>query len=1125
MGNTLGDAMDTLPFGQVGYWTGSEPKDIAFRPLKPVQGGYAPHQEGEQWHLGVQWDEPRDIAGVGVILAGGDSAPKVQYWQRNWPAPAPERLPGARHAWLPVDDLYNGQWVDVHAEVVREGERVTYAYDPLDIAELPKHDSWWGDVLSASPWYEARTRRTLKLRLVGRGQAPDAVSFAAYSDAVWGGKQIDVYFGCGEDRGRAWQGTVEAFNGRVEIVEALDADGLKGIRLDVCFAAGADGKALGPESPQRTIVTLLNGPASFSFHVADVAPGRSVFVPDLGVMAVFAGEKPDWRSLLERAAQSPSLYDRVLDEPEQTLARAFAEIPPLDVTKQSPFGRYLPLSMEGARQEFAVRYNGNVVLDKRALKVAGRDTARLLWPHRQIRYNFGTGDPVDWRERAGAAEQTIEEDYLPIVTTRWCDRDIEYTQVAFVAPLREMPRGAFDLRGDEDMVLFARIAARNATDGAKTARLWLNVWPGEQLSLEGDNLVALGRLVPDRPVKRGWKTQCYPEKRLRAQVETARGGCLRLANSADIAFTPPASESLPELEHSGNPKSGSVAASNSLLYEANLEEGGTCAIVYRIPFATLTKPEEWQTLASLDFDDRLQAVRGYWRGYVDSGASLALPDGILADFFRAVRTHVAISVDRDPGSGYYIVPAGTWNYGACGNEACLQIRYLDYCGYHERAEKYLETFIATQGLQPLDGNFQSKEGTLQALDVYNGEFIGRHFSYNLDHGFILECLADHYRLSGDRAWLERVVPNLIAACDFVTRERQATRRLDESGRRVLEYGLLPVGHLEDNPEWLHWFAVNAHAHGGMRATAEVLADIGHPEAGRIAGDAADYRDDIRAAVTRARVNSPVVRLRDGTYVPHIPPRTGLRGRDYGWIRETGYGPLHLEDGRVLDPLEMEVTWILKDLEDNLFVSWAYGWATDVERYWFSRGGVTVQANLLNNIVTYLRRGQSRHAVRSLFNDVGLNLYRDVLCSTEHPVVEPGHGVGPNYKTPDECGLLCSLRRALVYEIGDVLHLGLGFPVSWLEPGEEVRVDGAATNFGPLSVRIAPSLTEEQVAVEIALEARRQPASIELHLRHPDGRSLQRVWVDEEAWGEFDAARNLVRLPGDRKSLKATLFYE
>ncbi len=122
-----------------------------------------------------------------------------------------------------------------------------------------------------------------------------------------------------------------------------------------------------------------------------------------------------------------------------------------------------------------------------------------------------------------------------------------------------------------------------------------------------------------------------------------------------------------------------------------------------------------------------------------------------------------------------------------------------------------------------------------------------------------------------------------------------------------EYGLLPAGHLEDNQEWGYWYAVNAWAYGGLRDLAAVLADIGHPEAARLQREAEAYREDILASVRRARSESPVVLLRDGTTIPHTPTQAGRRGRAWGWFREGAYGPLHLVDNDLLDPTSQEVT--------------------------------------------------------------------------------------------------------------------------------------------------------------------------------------------------------------------------
>ena len=108
-------------------------------------------------------------------------------------------------------------------------------------------------------------------------------------------------------------------------------------------------------------------------------------------------------------------------------------------------------------------------------------------------------------------------------------------------------------------------------------------------------------------------------------------------------------------------------------------------------------------MAALDYDTKLADVVAYWRDYVESGGQMVVPDTILNDFHKAARVHVGISVDKDPDSGLYVVPAATWSYGACGNEATWQITMLDQAGHHDRAEAYLETFLQTQGLAMPDG--------------------------------------------------------------------------------------------------------------------------------------------------------------------------------------------------------------------------------------------------------------------------------------------------------------------------------------------------------------------------------------------------------------------------------------
>jgi hypothetical protein len=327
---------------------------------------------------------------------------------------------------------------------------------------------------------------------------------------------------------------------------------------------------------------------------------------------------------------------------------------------------------------------------------------------------------------------------------------------------------------------------------------------------------------------------------------------------------------------------------------------------------------------------------------------------------------------------------------------------------------------------------------------------------------------------------------------------------------------MPPGHLEDNPEWRYWFAVNAHAYGGMRASAEALAEIDHPEAARIQADVEAYRQDILNAVREARILSPVVRLMNGIAVPHVPARAELRWREWGWIREVAYGAIHLWDGGLLDDHAPEVTWMLQDLEDNLFVNREYGYGINVDDNWFSQGGITPQPNLMSIDLTYLRRDQVKHSLRNFYNNVVYGLYPDVRCLTEW-MSEPGLGAGPFFKPSDEARVVTWLRHHLVTEEiitplsggsappyqggvggGEVLWLAKGAPRVWHADGQSYGVEHAPTFFGHVTYRVESRLARKgEIRARVELKLRVLPAVVKLRLRHPEGKPFTQVFVNEQ----------------------------
>jgi hypothetical protein len=249
----------------------------------------------------------------------------------------------------------------------------------------------------------------------------------------------------------------------------------------------------------------------------------------------------------------------------------------------------------------------------------------------------------------------------------------------------------------------------------------------------------------------------------------------------------------------------------------------------------------------------------------------------------------------------------------------------------------------------------------------------------------------------------------------------------------------------------------------------------------------------------------------------VPTRARIRGREWGWFREAAYGALHLLEGGVFDPDEIEMTWVLVDLEDNLFVSRDWGRPVDLERYWFSHGGVTIQPNLQDLGIDYLRRGQVKRALRALFNNFGSSLYPDVRVFAEHPVVELGHGVGPFYKPSDEAKSLVWLRAFLLHEEGETLHLAMGAPRAWFEVGQSFGVREMASFFGPVSYRVEAEASD--ISVRVELDEGRAPHALVVHLRHPGEAEIQRVTVNGETHADYGAEKVRVSSPGAAVEIK------
>ena len=543
-----------------------------------------------------------------------------------------------------------------------------------------------------------------------------------------------------------------------------------------------------------------------------------------------------------------------------------------------------------------------------------------------------------------------------------------------------------------------------------------------------------------------------------------------------------------------------VISSNQVVWSAPLAAHETKSLTVKMPYLPLIETSEFHALTGLDFGRERKTTGDYWRRILDKSARLSTPEPALNDFYRAVPGHLLINCEIEPGSNRRLARVGSFNYGNYGNESCMMVLDLDRRGYHQEAADCLEAWLKYQGTVALPGEFNSKEGVLYGAGGYEAN------GYNQHHGWILSTLVEHYRFTRDEPWLQRVASNIVSAADWVIRETTL-----KTNRHELARGLLPPGDLEDIGDWWTWLSTSCYTWRGLDSAAWALEQIHHPAARRIREAAQTYHKNLVDHFLAASARSPVVRLRDGTAVPQMPSYVERRGRSFGWICQTLEGPIHLSITKAIDPKSLQAQWILKDYEDNLFLSNQYGYTLDdFDKYWFGRGGMSMQACLLLDVEAYLYRDDIKQALRAMFNAIALNLFPDVHMLTEHALPEMGDWRGDHYKTSDEANACGWLRYLFVREEGNVLLIGQAIPREWLGSGQKCGMENAATYFGKTSIKYQAE--PGKIVAVLDGPARNPPDEIRLRFRTPGEKPLKRVTVNGKAWKKLDGDWAL--LPGN-----------
>ncbi|MBM4143822.1 MAG: hypothetical protein FJ225_09570 [Lentisphaerae bacterium] len=1045
----------------------------------------------------LKFEEMRDIESVDVDFAGpAPATAALQYLRKNWPG---ESTPGGwtkriervmemvqqrpmSVGWYKMDDLFTPEWVTAATNVARRGKHtLVFSFQALT-AELPDATD-----------YAVTFRRTVGVRVAGNAVAVTAMRVFTRSRPARSRLHLELHAG---RRTAAKTIGVSGYNAVVRRV--LAGVGTRVTATQVRVGAGRQAAfeieldhmtPVHPYAHDGAHVRFDLGRDAFTIALTSLDAEGPIWFADAGIFIVRADHPETFAAYRERTKGRRNVAAEIAALPEQSLAGAMNGQP-------RPHPMPYVCGCRHARQKFWIEPCGDIELTDWLVNPtwfrspAGSDTPK--WK------NAGTAR-VFFGFDQWAAEARHNDPWPVMAYNLQFRRDaVRVRQKCFAVPLTQSIL-AGEPAPDATIVALVRFSFENTGDTPATA----------ELPIAYSHHAS--RVHNRREMRNHNRT---------GVTDTMIPVCERekLILDGDLIRGSYKDEMVPRLAFQTEMTSETHA--DGVRFRKELQPGETCEFLARVPFVAVESEAELAALRGLDFDRCHDEMARYWRAESRKGAQISTPDPHL----NAVYTgHLPMVVMSDYGHAddprIVSTSVGACTYGNFTNESVMIVEELQQRGMTEDVRRRLATWVKYQGTVGLNGRFTDHDGVF-----YGSGGWEQGQSYNQHHGWALWALARHFLHTGDHTWFAGVADSVIKGAEWIARQRRETmKELPHS--RGWERGFLPAGALEDVEDYFYWLSTNSLTWRGLDSAAAALENYGHAEAKRYRREADAYGRDLRRGFEAARRHSPLVRLRDGRWVPHYPSRLYCRGRDYGWIRETLEGSVYLLISGLYKSESKQGGWILDDYQDTRYMCAPYSYPIhDPQTEWFDCGGICPQPTLLAGLLPHLDRDEIEVYLWMFFNAWAACYRPEAQAFVEHPQPVLGFGNCAPFKTSDQSNAMKWLAYMFAYQRDGLLHIGRAIPRAWFAQERPFGAARLSTDFGTVSVEYRPKPSESRIEAEVDLELRTAPDTILLRFRHPEKKPIRSVEVNGRAHGKFDAASGDIELPAKSGRLVVLVAY-
>ena len=437
-----------------------------------------------------------------------------------------------------------------------------------------------------------------------------------------------------------------------------------------------------------------------------------------------------------------------------------------------------------------------------------------------------------------------------------------------------------------------------------------------------------------------------------------------------------------------------------------------------------------------------------------------------------------------------------WDF--CYRDAAYLTASMDVAGMHDVSLLHLNTCITPRSAMP------HTRWTLGQWDdpEHDGLWMTREGQYDA-MGQTLWAIYEHFKLTGDRAWLSASYDAVKRGAGWIIRAmEEEKKRLGDPNQ--VGYGLLPEGLMEGAP-WHHAVYFNGWAVSGLEFSSEMAAVLGKADdARRFKTEAANLRAAVRRAVRKSFVRQ---NLFTG-YIPSSPENP----QDFcAW----GMSAL-VRGNNVLSPHEplVDASWKYREAlasKTGGLMDWPY-----IHTDW---------------AIGYIDRGEPDRCTQLFYTYLSLasgtlDWGEWYTLNKTFPEFDPplvaAEADSEMPHTSSCADFILLLRSMMLRESDDDLHIASAAPRKWLAPGKHYGVGSAPSHFGDVSYRISMDSDGTSARAEIHLRGTSKPSRLLVHFRTPTSHGVKSAKVNGKPTESFLGDCVIVPSPADRVMVEVHL---